>query len=130
MRFETALGSFTLVLSPEAAPLTVANVVAYVDRGFYNHGRFHRATRAANYVINLPNRPLLECIQAGIDGARKPKALPPILLERTSVTGLKHLVGTVSMARKIQQQPTDGQSLAPPFAILKAKRVKPPRPQA
>ena len=76
-----------------------ANFLKYVDGGFYDNGRFHRATRSDNYVVSLPNRPLLEVIQAGIDPAKKPKAFPPIPLERTSVTGLKHVVGTVSMAR-------------------------------
>jgi peptidyl-prolyl cis-trans isomerase A (cyclophilin A) len=99
VQFDTTLGSFTMILDPEAAPVTVANFLKYVDGGFYDHGRFHRATRADNYVINLPNRPLLECIQAGIDPDKKARAFPPIPLERTSVTHLKHIVGTVSMAR-------------------------------
>ncbi len=97
--FETTAGSFTLMLDPEAAPITVANFLKYVDGGFYDHGRFHRATRADNYVVNLPNRPLLECIQAGIDPDKKARAFPAIPLERTSVTHLKHVIGTVSMAR-------------------------------
>jgi peptidyl-prolyl cis-trans isomerase A (cyclophilin A) len=41
----------------------------------------------------------MEVIQAGIDPARRSEGFPPIPLERTSVTGLKHVVGTVSMAR-------------------------------
>ena len=41
----------------------------------------------------------MELIQGGIDPARADKAFPPIPLERTSVTGLKHVAGTVSMAR-------------------------------
>jgi peptidyl-prolyl cis-trans isomerase A (cyclophilin A) len=172
VRFETALGSFTLVVEPERAPITVANFLKYVDGGFYENGRVHRATRSDNYVVNLPNRPLLEVIQAGIDPEKKAKGFPPIPLERTSVTGLKHVVGVVSMARgtadsatsdffillndqpsldfggkrfddeqgaaafgrvvegmevvrKIQQQPTKGQSLEPPITIIRAIRVKP-----
>jgi len=41
----------------------------------------------------------MEIIQAGISPARRSEAFPPIPLERTSVTGLKHVAGTVSMAR-------------------------------
>jgi peptidyl-prolyl cis-trans isomerase A (cyclophilin A) len=70
-----------------------------VDGGFYNGGRFHRATRESNYAPKLPNRPLLEVIQADIDPGRVGEAFPPIPLERTTVTGLKHVAGTVSMAR-------------------------------
>lgn len=99
VRFETTVGSFTIEVYLVSSPRTTANFLKYVDGGFYDHGRFHRATRSDNYVISLPNRPLLEVVQAGIDPAKKPKAFPPIPLERTSVTGLKHVVGTVSMAR-------------------------------
>jgi peptidyl-prolyl cis-trans isomerase A (cyclophilin A) len=41
----------------------------------------------------------MEIIQAGIDPAKRSEGFGPIPLERTSVTGLKHLIGTVSMAR-------------------------------
>src|SRR5471030_1143143 len=99
VRFDTTVGSFTMVLDPAAVPVTVENFLKYVDGGLYDNGRFHRATRADNYVVNLPNRPLLEVVQAGIDPEKKSKAFPPIPLERTSITGLKHTVGTVSMAR-------------------------------
>jgi peptidyl-prolyl cis-trans isomerase A (cyclophilin A) len=101
VRFETTLGSFTIELLVQrgSAPLTGANFLKYVDGGFYANGRFHRATRADNYVVNLPNRPLLEVVQAGIDPAKRPKAFAPIPLERTSVTGIKHVAGIVSMAR-------------------------------
>jgi peptidyl-prolyl cis-trans isomerase A (cyclophilin A) len=99
IRFETTLGAFIIALEPYVAPITVTNFLQYVDGEFYGNGRVHRATRSDNYVVSLPNRPLLEVVQAGIDPAKKPKAFPPIPLERTSVTGLKHVVGTVSMAR-------------------------------
>jgi peptidyl-prolyl cis-trans isomerase A (cyclophilin A) len=172
VRIETALGAIVVAVDPVAAPITAANFLAYVDGRFFDGGRFHRATRADNYVVNLPNRPLLQVIQAGINPDTKSKAFPPIPLERTSVTGLKHVVGTVSMARgagadtatsdffidlddqpsldftgkrfddaqgaaafgrvvsgmdvvrKIQQQPTSGQSLDPPIAIVRAMRVR------
>jgi peptidyl-prolyl cis-trans isomerase A (cyclophilin A) len=98
VRFETTMGAIDIVVDPVHAPITSANFLQYVDGRFYDGGRFHRATRADNYTPVLPNRPLLECIQAGINPARK-DGLPPIPLERTNVTGLKHVAGTVSMAR-------------------------------
>src|SRR5580704_9887681 len=95
----TSLGDIMIEVDTIHAPATAANFLRYVDGGFYTNGRFHRATRADNYTVNLPNRPLLECIQAGINPDMKARAYPPIPLERTSVTGLTHVIGTVSMAR-------------------------------
>jgi len=99
VRLETALGAIDLALDTVHAPLTTTNFLRYVDAGFYKGGRFYRITREDNYTPSLPNRPLLEMIQGGIDPARRPDLFPPIPLERTSVTGLKHVVGTISMAR-------------------------------
>jgi cyclophilin family peptidyl-prolyl cis-trans isomerase len=45
----TSLGSFTVELNAERAPLTVANFLAYVDQGYYTNTLIHRAV--ANFVI-------------------------------------------------------------------------------
>jgi peptidyl-prolyl cis-trans isomerase A (cyclophilin A) len=79
--------------------VTAANVLKYVDGGFYAGGQVHRATRSDNYVPKPPNRPPLEIIQANINPARMKERFPASPLERTSVTGLSHVVGTVSMPR-------------------------------
>jgi peptidyl-prolyl cis-trans isomerase A (cyclophilin A) len=113
VRVETTLGSIDIAVDAQHAPATSANFLKYVDAGFFTNGRLHRATRADNYVVNLPNRPLLECIQAGIDPDRRAQGFPPIPLERTSVTGLHHVVGTVSMARG-----TDADTATSDFFIL------------
>ncbi len=99
VRVESSFGNIDVAIDTKHAPITAANFLKYVDGGFYNGGRFHRATRADNYKPNLPNRPLLEIIQADIDPARAADRFPAIPLERTSVTGLTHVVGTVSMPR-------------------------------
>src|SRR5882762_8108846 len=99
VRVTTTLGDIDIAVDVARAPVTSTNFLKYVGGGFYTNGRFHRATRADNYTVNLPNRPLLECIQAGINPDRRSQAFPPIALERTSVTGLEHIIGTVSMAR-------------------------------
>lgn len=99
VRLETSLGTIDLAVDTKRAPVTAANFLKYVDGGFYDNGRFHRATRADNYTPVLPDRPMMEVVQAGIDPARRRDDFPPIPLERTSVTGLTHVVGTVSMAR-------------------------------
>lgn len=41
----------------------------------------------------------IQVIQAGINPARRADGFPPIALERTTVTGLRHTAGTASMAR-------------------------------
>jgi peptidyl-prolyl cis-trans isomerase A (cyclophilin A) len=100
VRLETSLGNIDIAVDGEHAPITAANFLKYVDGGFYNGGRFHRATRPDNYVPQLPDRPPMQIIQAGINPDKQKDAFPPIPLERTIVTGLKHVTGTVSMARK------------------------------
>lgn len=99
VRLETPLGVIDLAIDTRRAPMTAANFLKYVDGGFYDGGRFHRATRPDNYTPVPPNRPMMEIIQAGINPERRGDAFPPIRLERTSVTGLRHVAGTVSMAR-------------------------------
>lgn len=99
VRLETPLGTIDIAVDTKRAPITAANFLKYVDGGFYDGGRFHRATRPDNYTPAPPNRPMMEIIQAGINPARRSEGFPPIPLERTSVTGLRHVVGTVSMAR-------------------------------
>jgi peptidyl-prolyl cis-trans isomerase A (cyclophilin A) len=99
VRLETGFGVIDLAIDTKRAPVTAANFLEYVDGGFYDGGRFHRATRPDNYTPDPPNRPMMEVVQAGIDPERRKEGFPPIPLERTSVTGLRHVVGTVSMAR-------------------------------
>jgi peptidyl-prolyl cis-trans isomerase A (cyclophilin A) len=99
VRIETPLGNIDIEVDTKRAPVTAANFLKYVDGGFYTGGRFHRATRPDNYTPVPPHRPPMELIQGGIDPARNAEKFPAIPLERTSVTGLKHTVGVVSMAR-------------------------------
>lgn len=99
VRIETPLGQIDLAIDTKRAPLTSANFLKYVDAGLYDGGRFHRATRPDNYTPTPPNRPAMELIQGGINPERRNDGFPAIALERTSVTGLKHVAGVVSMAR-------------------------------
>lgn len=95
----TSLGRIGIRVDEIHAPITAQNFLRYVDNGLYNGGRFHRVTRPDNYTPLLPDRPMMEIIQGGMDPAEPFKGFPAIPLERTSVTGLKHIAGTVSMAR-------------------------------
>ena len=92
----TGLGEIELELYPDKAPLTVANFMRYVDRGFYDGGIFHRTVTPDNQPHSQIR---IEVIQGGIAPARENNGGPPIALERTNETGLKHRDGTISMAR-------------------------------
>ena len=92
---QTAVGDIEVEIDSVHAPVTAANFLRYVDLGFYRFGRFHRTVRADNQ----PNNPVkIAVIQAGLDSFRV-KDFPPIKLERTNKTGIRHLDGTISMAR-------------------------------
>lgn len=99
VRLDTPVGSITLAIDVVHAPITAGNFLKYVDAGLYDGGRFYRVTRPDTYVPAPPNRPAMEIIQGGIDPSKRSQAFPPIPLERTSLTGLRHVAGTVSMAR-------------------------------
>lgn len=119
VRIETDLGAITVALAAAHAPGTTANFLFYVDGGFYDGGRFHRAVRGDNQSNaglrtdaidagidsaadrrQLPNDTVpIEVIQGGINPARVDEQRPPIPLERTRDTGLTHRDGTISMAR-------------------------------
>ena len=92
--FETELGNFEVELEAVKAPVSVANFLWYVDNAKYNGGVFHRTVRPD--TENRTDFPI-QVIQAS--RARGQAGQPPIALERTNVTGLKHLAGTLSMAR-------------------------------
>jgi len=102
VRIDTALGEIDVAVDTQHAPITAANFLKYVDARLYDGGRFHRATRPDNYTPALPDRPAMAIIQGGINPEHRRDGFGPIPLERTSVTGLKHVVGTVSMARAAQ----------------------------
>jgi len=92
----TELGNIELELDAAHASATVTNFLRYVERGLYDGGVFHRTVTPDNQ----PNNPIrIEVIQGGINPQRSKEDGPAIALERTTVTGLKHLDGTLSMAR-------------------------------
>jgi peptidyl-prolyl cis-trans isomerase A (cyclophilin A) len=92
---QTELGDIEVDIDSVHAPITAANFLRYVDLGFYRVGRFHRTVRADNQ----PNSKVkIAVVQAGLDSLRI-KDFPPIPLERTKVTGIRHTDGAISMAR-------------------------------
>lgn len=96
VRLETALGTLDLEVDVERAPATAANFLRYVDAGRYDGGRFHRTVRPDTEVRkDVP----IEVIQAGVAPEREKEDFPPVPLERTRDTGLRHVDGALSMAR-------------------------------
>ena len=93
---ETSLGTIEATLDSAHAPVSVANFLRYVDDHAYDGGHFHRTVRTDNQPNNAVK---IEVIQGGVAPDRQGKAYGPIALERTSVTALRHLDGTLSMAR-------------------------------
>lgn len=91
---QTTRGDIVLEIDTARAPMTAKNFLRYVDARLYDGARFHRTVR----LTNQPDKDVrIEVIQGGPPAARK--GFPAIPLERTSVTGLRHVDGTVSMAR-------------------------------
>lgn len=83
---ETNKGKINLELDPNKAPITVANFLSYVDKGFYDGTIFHRV---------IPSF----MIQGGgftVDGKQKETESP---IELESQNGLSNVVGSIAMAR-------------------------------
>lgn len=90
---DTALGRIVVELDTKRAPLSAADFLRYVDKGLYNGAGFYRSVRRDNDR----GMPTIEVIQGGLlDDSR---ALPPVAHEPTGRSGLRHLDGTLSVAR-------------------------------
>ena len=86
---QTSEGSLVLELEKERAPITTANFLRYVDQKRLDGTSFYRATKVADgYGL----------IQGGLRNDPN-RLLPPITHEPTSLTGLSHIDGAISMAR-------------------------------
>ena len=102
---QTERGDIVLEIDTAHAPMTAANFLKYVDAGHYNGGTFHRTVK----MDNQPDSPVkIEVIQAGVNGDRAKEGFAPIALERTSLTGLRHVDGAISMARGAPDSATSG----------------------
>ncbi|HJU44775.1 MAG TPA: peptidylprolyl isomerase [Vicinamibacterales bacterium] len=105
VRVQTELGDIVLELDAKRAPITTANFLKYVDAGHYDGGTFHRTVK----MDNQPESPVkIEVIQAGVAADKTKQGFPAITLERTSVTGILHKDGVVSMARGTPDSATSG----------------------
>jgi peptidyl-prolyl cis-trans isomerase A (cyclophilin A) len=86
---QTSEGAIILALDATHAPMTTANFLRYVDGKKLDGINFYRAVKFG------PGEGL---IQGGARGDPA-RLFPPIAHEPTSLTGISHVAGTLSMAR-------------------------------
>jgi peptidyl-prolyl cis-trans isomerase A (cyclophilin A) len=91
VRLQTAAGPIVIELEMKRAPITAANFLRYAQEKRLDGTFFYRAARRRN-------NPKTGLVQGGINH-RVVRARLPIAHEPTSRTGLRHVDGTVSMAR-------------------------------
>ena len=87
----TSLGDIQLALEKERAPITVNNFLHYVDQKRLDGTEFYRA-------LKLDEQGEYGLIQGGLRNNPR-RVFKPIAHEPTSLTGLSHLSGAISMAR-------------------------------
>lgn len=91
---QTSMGNIIIELYQDKAPITVSNFLKYVDNGLYDNSSFFRVCTPQN---EADREIKIEVIQGGeVDEENN---FPPIKMETTELTGIKHLNGTISMAR-------------------------------
>ncbi len=91
VRLTTSAGPIVIELEAVKAPISTANFLAYVAEKRLDGTTFYRAARSSR-------NPKIGLVQGGINHVMR-NARPAIAHEPTSRTGLKHVDGTVSMAR-------------------------------
>ncbi|MEE9190339.1 MAG: peptidylprolyl isomerase [Candidatus Neomarinimicrobiota bacterium] len=92
----TEVGDIIFVIYLDKAPISAGNFLKYVDEKRFISSSFYR-------VVTLENQPKddvkIEVIQGGIGIVESDLRLDPIAHETTEMTGLRHLDGSLSMAR-------------------------------
>lgn len=86
---DTSDGRFVIAVESVKAPITAANFLRYVDQKRLDGTTVYRVSHVATRF---------GFIQFGASGDPK-RSLPPIRHEPTTLTGVKHLDGTISTAR-------------------------------
>ncbi|WP_416307301.1 peptidylprolyl isomerase [Neptunicella sp. SCSIO 80796] len=90
---QTEQGDIKIELYSDKAPISSANFLRYIKAGGFKGGEFYRVVR----LDNDNGEPKIEVIQGGANPEFKD--FPAIKLETTQTTGIRHLDGTLSMAR-------------------------------
>ena len=92
----TALGEIIVEIDTVHAPVTAFNFLKHVENSTYKNAVFYRVVRMDNQP---DNKVKIEVIQGGLFDDEQIEKVVPIRHETTKETGLKHLNGTISMAR-------------------------------
>lgn len=100
VRIDTNVGAIIVALDVRRAPATSKNFLAYVDDGRFDNTDFYRSARRKA-------DPKLGFIQGGIRTDAR-RILPPFAHERTDRTGVKHVDGAISMARRPEANSAGG----------------------
>jgi peptidyl-prolyl cis-trans isomerase A (cyclophilin A) len=98
VQMKTELGEINIEIYEKQAPITSKNFLHYVDDKLYDGTTFFRTVTMDNQPTKeQPTTVKILVIQGGqVD---KTKEYPPIELETTKKTGLRHLAGAISMSR-------------------------------
>jgi peptidyl-prolyl cis-trans isomerase A (cyclophilin A) len=91
----TERGDIALTLDAARAPVSTCNFLRYVEAGRYDDARFFRTVVSRTNASPHP----IDVIQAETTAGSDDPGFGPVALERTRDTGLRHLAGTISMAR-------------------------------
>lgn len=92
----TGFGEIHVALDLQNAPVTSANFLRYVDAGLFDSACFYRVVRPDNQQNDSIR---IAVIQGGRYNQEETGGVPPIAHETTEMTGIRHLNGTISMAR-------------------------------
>jgi len=96
IKIETGLGDIKIELYPDKAPVTCANFIRYIENNKFVGANFYRVVR----MDNQPNNNIkIEVIQGGLGFDVEESPYPAVVHETTELTGIKHVDGTISMAR-------------------------------
>ncbi|GEM_PF-2078238 len=121
MNLVTTAAEIHFELFPDEAPVTVGNLLNYVDGGHFEGGRVHRVVRMDNQEQNTVKN---EVVQEGaLAGMEEAVSSDSIGWEGTSEMGLKHRHGTLSMARSKHDSGTSEFLSASMFSLLSTMLV-------
>lgn len=91
VEIDTSMGPIVVAVDTRHAPITSANFLAYVDQKRFDDMSFYRAACADGKTKE-------GFVEGGTNNVMT-RVLKPIRHEPTSLTGLHHVDGTISMAR-------------------------------
>lgn len=96
VKIVTTLGNIIVEVDTIKAPVSALNFLKLVEEGSYENGVFYRVVRLDNQPENEIK---IEVIQGGVLSEDRLESIAAITHETTRETGIKHLDGTISMAR-------------------------------